>query len=85
MIESTADRFGLGGVDQIGYVVRSLEESLPFYETLFGPFQSYEAELKGAMFRGQESDCTLKIASKEMTGKAATQFRRIVENQSAIG
>ena len=69
MSQSTAgrferfDRFELGGVDQIGYVVADLETSMPHYEALFGPFQVYEAKLDGALFRGKEIDCKLKIAT----------------------
>ena len=34
---------GLGPIDQVGYVVRDLEASLPRYEALFGPFEVAEA------------------------------------------
>ncbi len=63
MGQSKTDRFGLGGIDQIGYVVADLETSMPYYESLFGPFQVFEANLDGARFRGEEIDCKLKIAT----------------------
>ncbi len=63
MSEKAGDRFGLGGVDQIGYVVEDIDASMPHYEALFGPFQSFEAQLDGALFRGREIDCKLKIST----------------------
>jgi 4-hydroxyphenylpyruvate dioxygenase-like putative hemolysin len=63
MGQSKTDCFGLGGIDQIGYVVADLETSMPYYESLFGPFQVFEANLDGARFRGEEIDCKLKIAT----------------------
>lgn len=61
--EQGLGRFGIGGVDQIGYVVEDMDASMPVYESLFGPFQVYETELEGATFRGETIDCKLKIAT----------------------
>ena len=64
MSPSTADRWGLAGkIDQIGYVVHDLEKSLPQYEALFGAFQTGVAPIDGAIYRGLEIDCELKIAT----------------------
>ncbi len=81
MSESAADRFGLGGVDQIGYVVRSLEASLPCYESLFGPFQVYEAALEKALFRGREIDCRLKIATNN-AGPIEIELIEVMEGET---
>lgn len=62
---STTDRFGLGPIDQVGYVVADLDSSLPRYEALFGPFQVGEVAIDGARFRGCEIDCRLKIATHD--------------------
>lgn len=81
MSQSTTDRFGLGGVDQIGYVVADLEVSMPYYESLFGPFQVYEAELDGALFRGKEIDCKLKIATNN-DGPIEIELIQVLEGET---
>ena len=81
MSQSTAERFGLGGVDQIGYVVADLETSMPHYESLFGPFQVYEAKLDGALFRGKEIDCKLKIATNN-DGPIEIELIQVLEGET---
>ena len=81
MSQSTADRFGLGGVDQIGYVVADLETSMPYYESLFGPFQVYEAALDGALFRGRKIDCKLKIATNN-EGPIEIELIQVLEGET---
>ena len=55
-------RLGLGPIDQTAYVVANMEDSLPHYESLYGPFQVGETPMTGVMFRGEEVSCTLKLA-----------------------
>jgi 4-hydroxyphenylpyruvate dioxygenase-like putative hemolysin len=81
MSQSTAERFGLGAVDQIGYVVADLETSMPHYESLFGPFQVYEAKLDGALFRGVEIDCKLKIATNN-DGPIEIELIQVLEGET---
>ena len=83
MSDVATDRFGLGGVDQIGYVVASLDASMPFYESLFGPFQVYEAKLEGALFRGREIDCKLKIATNNQ-GPIEIELIEVMEGEKAL-
>ncbi len=54
--------FELGLPDQLSYVVRDLEASLPHYEALFGPFKVVDSPLEGVIYRGRESSCRLRIA-----------------------
>lgn len=66
-MSESAGKLGLGAVDQIGYVVHSLEKSMPAYEALFGPFQVYDAVLEGATYRGEQIDCKLRIATNDVS------------------
>lgn len=76
-----ADAFGLGGVDQVAYVVESLEASLPHYESLFGPFQVYEAAVAGATFRGAPCDSRLKIATND-AGAVEIELIEVLEGET---
>lgn len=49
-------------IDQVGYVVRNLAESVARYERLFGPFTFMESPLTGVTYRGEPADVTLRIA-----------------------
>lgn len=62
MSESLCGRLGLGGADQISYVVEDMERSLPAYQALFGPFAVMEAPIPDCTIRGKAADCTLKVA-----------------------
>lgn len=62
MSPEAASRFGLGPIDQVSYVVRSLDEALPRYEALYGPFERGRSPLTGCRYRGREVACTLKLA-----------------------
>jgi len=81
MSESTTDRFGLGGIDQIGYVVEDLEKSMPYYESLFGEFQVYDAALEGATFRGKQIDCKLRIATNN-AGPIEIELIQVLEGET---
>jgi len=62
MSESLKESLGLGPIDQVAYVVTSLEASLPGYEAIFGPFQTMDATIEGFQARGQKGNCRLKLA-----------------------
>ena len=53
---------GLGPIDQVAYVVESMERALPRYEAMFGPFQAMTFEMKDCTIRGRSADCTLRLA-----------------------
>ncbi len=77
----SADRFGLGGIDQIGYVVADMAASMPHYEALFGPFDVYEALLEGASFRGRAIDCKLRIATNN-SGPIEIELIEVMEGET---
>jgi methylmalonyl-CoA/ethylmalonyl-CoA epimerase len=52
----------LGPIDQVAYVVENLEQALPRYEAMFGPFQAATYEMKDCVIRGRRADCTLRLA-----------------------
>ena len=56
------DDLELGPIDQVAYVVESLDRSLPHYEAMFGPFQVATYEMKDCAIRGRSGDCTLRLA-----------------------
>lgn len=49
-------------IDQVGYVVRSLDETTKRYAALFGPFAFMDSPLTGVIYRGEPADVTLRIA-----------------------
>jgi methylmalonyl-CoA/ethylmalonyl-CoA epimerase len=53
---------GLPPIDQLGFVVKNLTESMTKYEALFGPFDTMDGSVEGADFRGQSKDVNLKLA-----------------------
>jgi methylmalonyl-CoA/ethylmalonyl-CoA epimerase len=48
--------------DQVGLVVRDLEEAMRQYGPLFGPFHTMDGTINGADFRGETKDVVLKLA-----------------------
>lgn len=74
-------RLGLGPIDQVGYVVRDLEASLPRYEALFGSFRVSEAQLTGCDMRGEKIDCRLKLAVQD-SGPVEVELIQVLEGET---
>ena len=47
---------------QVGFVVDDIEKSIADYQPLFGPFETMDANVEGANFRGSEHKYSLKLA-----------------------
>jgi methylmalonyl-CoA/ethylmalonyl-CoA epimerase len=62
MSTPVARDLGLGPIDQVAYVVESLERALPRYEAMFGPFQVATYEMKDCTIRGRQANCALRLA-----------------------
>ncbi len=62
MTEELQQQLDLPPADQIGFVVKNLEESMAKYEPLFGPFKTMEGSVEDAFYRGEDKDAQLKIA-----------------------
>ena len=68
---SVAARFGLGPIDQISFAVTSVEQSLPWYEALFGgPFTVRDVILApdAVTYRGAPADAALRLAFGRTAG-----------------
>ncbi len=59
---SELQQLGLPPIDQIGFVVRDIEQAVARFEPLFGPFSRMQSPVQGADYRGREADCELKLA-----------------------
>lgn len=59
---SIAAMLDLPAIDQVGYVVRDLDQALQTFGPIFGPFRTLESALVGTNFRGRSSDVTLRMA-----------------------
>ena len=62
MSASIGERFGLGPIDQVAYVVENLDEALPRYESIFGAFEVADSPLQECLYRGRTVDTHLKLA-----------------------
>jgi catechol 2,3-dioxygenase-like lactoylglutathione lyase family enzyme len=49
-------------IDQVGYVVRDLDETIARYEQLFGPFSRMDSPLTAVLYRGKRTDVHLELA-----------------------
>ena len=72
---------GLGPIDQVSYVVADLEQALPRYEALFGPFEVGEAPLPECRIRGQLADCRLKVAVNR-SGPLEVELIQVLEGET---
>ena len=52
----------LPAIDQIGFVVKDIEQSMKKYAPLFGPFSTMDGSVEGADFRGECKDVKLRLA-----------------------
>ncbi len=68
-------------IDQVGYVVRSLDETVARYGPLFGPFTFMESPLTGVLYRGKPTDVTLRMAFGS-TGNLEIEFIEVVSGAS---
>lgn len=62
MNEQALTTLGLPPVDQIGFVVKDIEQAIAQYDALFGPFTRMDAEVPAAQYRGREASCELRLA-----------------------
>lgn len=52
----------LPDLDQVGFVVRDLEQALALYEPLFGPFSRMDPGPMTYDYRGTREECTMRLA-----------------------
>lgn len=63
MKKAEMERLGLPPIDQIGFVVKNVDDWAQRYDAIFGPFSFMDESLvSAATFRGKEADTSLKLA-----------------------
>ena len=60
-LQSNFEGLGLPPIDQVGFVVRSIEETKKRYAALFGPFSEMDGSVQDATYRGRQADVDLSI------------------------
>jgi catechol 2,3-dioxygenase-like lactoylglutathione lyase family enzyme len=68
-------------IDQVGYVVRSLDETTKRYERLFGPFTFMDSPLTGVIYRGKPTDVSMRIAYGS-AGSIEMEFIEVLSGSS---
>ena len=81
MPDSLAERFGLGPIDQVAYVVDDLDRSIGVYAALFGSFEVGDFPLQGCDFRGESVDCCLRLAVCK-TGPVEIELIQVMEGET---
>ena len=62
MAADIRERLNLPDVDQVGFVVRDLEQALALYEPLFGPFTTMALGPMTYTYRGRQEECDMRLA-----------------------
>ncbi len=62
MNEEVREKLNLPPMDQVGFVVRDLDQAVAFYEPMFGPFSVMEVGPMTYNYRGEEEECDMNIA-----------------------
>jgi len=62
MSELLQSHLSLPKLDQVGFVVRDLQQSLALYEPMFGPFSMMEPGPMTYNYRGAQEECEMLLA-----------------------
>lgn len=62
MNENVRKQLNLPHLDQVGFVVRNLEQALALYEPVFGPFSRMDPGPMVYDYRGLQEQCTMRLA-----------------------
>ncbi len=55
------ESLGLPQIDQVGFVVKSVDDAEERYGALFGPFTRMNGSVEGATYRGKQADAQLEL------------------------
>ena len=55
-------QLNLPDLDQVGFVVRDMEQALVLYEPLFGPFSTMDPGPMTYNYRGAQQECNIRLA-----------------------
>jgi len=83
MVEKKTNGVKLPPVEQVGIVVKDMDQAIANYSAAFGwgPFNVSEVELKGCLYRGQPSDCKLKMAFFQ-SGSIEIELIQVLEGET---
>ncbi len=83
MTSDQQSALALPPVEQIGIVVKDIERSVAFYQSVFGwgPFRISESTVKGCLYRGKPTDCRLKMAFAK-SGSIEIELIQVLEGES---
>lgn len=62
MGEDISRHLKLPDLNQVGFVVRDMEQALALYEPLFGPFSRMDPGPMTYDYRGTQEECTMRLA-----------------------
>lgn len=62
MGEDIREKLDLPDLNQVGFVVRSMEQALALYEPLFGPFSTMDPGPMSYDYRGSQEECDMRLA-----------------------
>jgi catechol 2,3-dioxygenase-like lactoylglutathione lyase family enzyme len=68
-------------IDQVGFVVRDARATARAWERLFGPFRFLDFPVKGALYRGQPTDCHMLLALAQ-PGPIEIELIEMIEGRS---
>jgi len=76
MSDETGSPVILPPVQQVGIVVKDIDQAVDFYSRVlgWGPFTISEYPMKGVIFKGKPTDCRIKVA--DATRAVLTEVRR---------
>jgi methylmalonyl-CoA/ethylmalonyl-CoA epimerase len=60
--EDIRQHLHLPELDQVGFVVRNLEQAVALYEPLFGPFTTMDIDPMTYNYRGAQEECRMRLA-----------------------
>ena len=81
MDPAIAERFGLGPITQVSYVVADMDVALQQYGALFGAFDVFDSALPECTIRGKTADCRLKVAINK-SGPIEIALIEVVEGET---
>lgn len=62
MAKDIRKQLDLPDLNQVGFVVRDLDQALALYEPLFGPFSTMDPGPMTYDYRGAQEECTMRLA-----------------------
>ena len=75
------ESLGWPQIDQVGFVVREVDQAVASYAPAFGAFKVADAELREVDYRGRQVDCRLRIATAR-SGPVEIELIELVEGDA---